>query len=450
MERRPTFVLVAVALLAAGITPHLAAQSCTSLQTCTSVGVGTTTPNPNAKLDVAGAIRLFGMSYPTTDDAAWFINESGVGLAVQSAGSLRLKTGGTTDRLTIDSVGNIGIGEAPAAGAKLDVNGPLRLPGSSYPTTDSAAWIVNESGVGLAVQSGGSLRLRTGGTTTDQLTVTTAGNVGVGNPPFGIGYPIDVRHYLRIASSPNDATSEAAGLLLSNRGVGTTNGEYAWHIVTGSPNQTSGIWANGLEMWEYPNPGKSYGCCLARVIIKKASDTTQPQPFVIDGLGNVGIAMTPDPQYALDVNGKIHATQVIGATYQDVAEWVPSTTKMSAGTVVIVQRGSKNTVAPSVSAYATSVAGVVSAQPGLILGEGSDSKEMIATTGRVKVHVDATRGAIEAGDLLVTSDKPGVAMKSQPVDLGGVKIHRPGTLIGKALEALPAGEGDILVLLSLQ
>jgi hypothetical protein len=41
-------------------------------------------------------------------------------------------------------------------------------------------------------------------------------------------------------------------------------------------------------------------------------------------------------------------------------------------------------------------------------------------------------------------------MKSQPVDLGGVLIHRPGTIIGKALEPLPSGEGEILVLLSLQ
>ena len=41
-------------------------------------------------------------------------------------------------------------------------------------------------------------------------------------------------------------------------------------------------------------------------------------------------------------------------------------------------------------------------------------------------------------------------MRSEPVDVGGVKMHRPGTLIGKALEPLPAGEGQILVLLSLQ
>jgi hypothetical protein len=41
-------------------------------------------------------------------------------------------------------------------------------------------------------------------------------------------------------------------------------------------------------------------------------------------------------------------------------------------------------------------------------------------------------------------------MKSAPVDVGGARIHRPGTLIGKALEPLAGGTGKILVLLSLQ
>lgn len=42
-------------------------------------------------------------------------------------------------------------------------------------------------------------------------------------------------------------------------------------------------------------------------------------------------------------------------------------------------------------------------------------------------------------------------MKSVPVELlGGTRIHRPGTIIGKALEPLEKGTGEILVLLSLQ
>ncbi len=41
-------------------------------------------------------------------------------------------------------------------------------------------------------------------------------------------------------------------------------------------------------------------------------------------------------------------------------------------------------------------------------------------------------------------------MKSQPFRVRGQIIHRPGTIIGKALESLDKGEGTILVLLSLQ
>lgn len=62
----------------------------------------------------------------------------------------------------------------------------------------------------------------------------------------------------------------------------------------------------------------------------------------------------------------------------------------------------------------------------------------------------ATNGPIEIGDLLVTTAREGFAMKSLPVEIGGVRIHRPGTLIGKALEPLAQGTGEILVLLSLQ
>jgi len=75
---------------------------------------------------------------------------------------------------------------------------------------------------------------------------------------------------------------------------------------------------------------------------------------------------------------------------------------------------------------------------------------LVATTGRVKIRVSAKHGPINIGDLLVTSDEQGVAMKSSAVKIGGVRMHRPGTLIGKALEPLAQGTGEILVLLSLQ
>lgn len=56
------------------------------------------------------------------------------------------------------------------------------------------------------------------------------------------------------------------------------------------------------------------------------------------------------------------------------------------------------------AAYDTRVAGVISAQPGITLGEGGERKVLVATTGRVKIKVDASDGPIQIGDLLVTSD----------------------------------------------
>ncbi|HEX7957530.1 MAG TPA: hypothetical protein VF508_11340 [Pyrinomonadaceae bacterium] len=177
-------------------------------------------------------------------------------------------------------------------------------------------------------------------------------------------------------------------------------------------------------------------------------------PFYINSAGKVGIGTT-SPQKALDVVGDLRATGditggTISATYQDVAEWVPSKQKLSAGTVVVLDTAETNHVVASGSAYDTKVAGVVSAEPGVILGVAGEGKVKVATTGRVRVRADASRGAIQVGDLLVTSDVGGVAMKSVPVDLGGVRLHRPGTIIGKALEPLAEGAGEILVLLSLQ
>ena len=136
---------------------------------------------------------------------------------------------------------------------------------------------------------------------------------------------------------------------------------------------------------------------------------------------------------------------------KDVAEWVDSPQELAAGTVVVLDLARSNQVIASKRRYDSHVAGVVSLKPGVALGEGGEGRVLVATTGRVKVKVDATNGPINIGDLLVTSDKQGVAMKSMPVKVGGgMRIHQPGTLIGKALEPLQKGTGQILVLLSLQ
>ncbi|HYC61313.1 MAG TPA: hypothetical protein VEK79_17290 [Thermoanaerobaculia bacterium] len=153
---------------------------------------------------------------------------------------------------------------------------------------------------------------------------------------------------------------------------------------------------------------------------------------------------------SIDKDGNVSASGTINANYQDVAEWVPGEGDLTAGTVVVLDTRKSNAVVPSSKSYDSRVAGVISDRPGLLLGAAGESKSRVATLGRVKVSVDATKRPVQIGDLLVTSDEPGMAMVSEPIEIGGVAIHRPGTLVGKALEPLTSGRGQILVLLSLQ
>ena len=171
--------------------------------------------------------------------------------------------------------------------------------------------------------------------------------------------------------------------------------------------------------------------------------------------GNVGIGTT-SPSEKLHVAGNAKVTGDlavdgnIAAKYQDVAEWVRTPAHLAPGTVVVIDPVENNRVLPASRPYDTGVAGVVSAQPGIILGEAAEDKTKVAHSGRVKVKVDAQFGPIQVGDLLVSSSTSGYAMISKPVEVGGISLHRPGTIVGKALEPLNEGQGEILVLLTLQ
>jgi hypothetical protein len=217
----------------------------------------------------------------------------------------------------------------------------------------------------------------------------------------------------------------------------------------GTPSQAYGAMAT-FSLSRYESAGTSNVGSRTRLDIGLTHDSfSDAGVMTLLSNGKVGIGKT-NPTEALDVQGNIIASGNIAAKFQDVAEWVPSTQKLSAGTVVILDVERSNHVIASAAAYDTKVAGVVSAQPGVILGEGGADKVMVATTGRVRVRVDATRAPIKVGDLLVTSDVEGVAMKSEPISIGGRQLHAPGTIVGKALEPLAKGVGEILVLLSLQ
>jgi hypothetical protein len=272
--------------------------------------------------------------------------------------------------------------------------------------------------------------------TNGAVVVPAAGSFGVGGAAPS-GYPF-------FATSVTPSVS-AAIKLRSNFAYFSTSfignfGTYGTYISHNREPQAGGF----VDMAASPNQH------LAGHIV--VGDTQRMRLFQVAQIVNGAEAprLIIDYNGNMTVSGNITGAKVIGAVYQDLAEWVPATNDMAPGTVVVLNAGKTNEVMPSARQYDTTVAGVVSANPGIILGTAGDDKEQIATTGRVKVRVDARSAAIRVGDLLVTSDIAGTAMRSQPMEINGRQFHQPGTIIGKALEPLEGGIGEILVLLSMQ
>jgi hypothetical protein len=233
-----------------------------------------------------------------------------------------------------------------------------------------------------------------------------------------------------------------------NVGIGTTNPREAFSIMTGSLTTgfKGGLGAPDSGALFYDTDNTGWRFTFGKRVMGSGAYT--PQLTLADS-GNVGVGTT-SPASKLHVAGDVRVDGNIGAKYQDVAEWVPAVAKLAPGVLVVIDPMHTNRVQASDRAYDHRVAGVVSDRPGVLLGEGAEDRVKVAHSGRVKVLVDASYGAVKAGDLLVSSPRPGYAMRSEPVKVGDITMHRPGTVVGKALESLAEGQSEILMLLTLQ
>jgi hypothetical protein len=398
----------------------------------------------------------------------FFWNGGAGGLAIRngsnSAGNILFLTnnsgtnglGHETEKARIDKSGNLGLGTTSpgflfdaqtnsSSNATIAISSTLGSPPANVgflAAVDSSNrgrydFFWNGGSGGLAIRNGsnsaGNILFFTNssgtngpGNETEKVRIDKAGNVGIGTT--SPGRMLDIKGVAGVTEL--DINLNRGGNGDNAAAILQTAGTNDWIL-----GERGGLSNSDFHLY-------SFGSSADAMTVLRSS-------------GNVGIG-NPNPAEKLDVAGNVKVagnitlSGTINAHYQDVAEWVRSSEQIATGTVVVLDATKSNQVVRSTQAYDTRVAGVISERPGLAMGESGEGKVLVATTGRVLVKVDASNGPIHIGDLLVTSDVPGVAMKSEPVNLGGIQLHRPGTIIGKALQPLEKGSGGILVLLSLQ
>ncbi|MBU1922621.1 hypothetical protein KKD84_05430, partial [Patescibacteria group bacterium] len=202
--------------------------------------------------------------------------------------------------------------------------------------------------------------------------------------------------------------------------------------------------------------------------------TNNTSRLLITNAGNVGIGTT-SPGEKLEVNGNIKLTGRIhqgdmgdmaemmalspmvlsnGATHQ----MVPRTNNLAHGEEMVrgtiydlysmpqskdvVMIDNKGGIRLSDAPNSTSVIGVISTNPAHVLMADLENGVPVALSGTVPCKVTTENGPIYPGDLLTSSSKPGYAMKANPPKIGAI--------IGKAMEALEEGEGEIIVFVTRQ
>jgi hypothetical protein len=349
------------------------------------------------------------------------------------------------------NTGNVGIGTtAPAA--RLDIlggnwdtastEGDLRIGDATYRLKIGIARSGDGAGHATIAAQGGVNLLSLGAGTTlatqRALTITGAGNVGIGTASPAAKLDVNGNTILRgnisfdddirsIIFPPTTAPNEPMIYMFSS---GTSNSDRM--VIAHSPSYSN--W--GIQYRDSDDSIHFQGAGFTHVRIGL-------------GDGNVGIG-TASPAAKLDVNGTARV-KVLEITGADLAEKFPTTETLEPGTVVEIDPDNPGHLRKAQGAYNKRVAGVVAGANGLskgiILGnlEGSENHTPIAISGRVWVYADATQEAIEPGDLLTTSDTPGYAMKASDPS----RAH--GTVIGKAMTRLEKGKtGMVLVLVNLQ
>lgn len=144
-----------------------------------------------------------------------------------------------------------------------------------------------------------------------------------------------------------------------------------------------------------------------------------------NGVGNIGT-----------VGGYFNTVfaKATSAQYADLAEMYVADANYQPGTVL--EFGGNQEVTATTESHSTRVAGIVSTNPSYLMNATQVGEYVVAValTGRVPCRV---QGPVRKGDVLVSSDTPGVAQRI------GVN-WQPGCTVGKAMEVIETSDIQVI------
>jgi hypothetical protein len=375
------------------------------------------------------------------------------------AGDCRVRSFGSTSKLMLSD----------ASGDTLTVDGSNVGVGTTVPTTKLDV-------IGTVKMNG--FKLTAGPTDGYVLTCDASGNGTWQAPTGGGGFALPYEGTLNSGSAGITVTNTGAGAGLhgvgGNKGV---EGDGTYNGVTGFSSTGNGVSGNsgsgvGVKATSSGTSVDHPALYVQNInsgginIFSTCSSTDANAVFANTGTGDIikGFSGTGggDLVFRVENNGKtsVSVLQITGGA--DLSEQfdvqsagchgrVGREAVPEPGMVVCIDPENPGKLIVSTKAYDRTVAGIISGaggvQPGMTMGQRdtvADGGQPVALTGRVYVWADASRGAVQPGDLLTTSDRAGHAMKVADYD----RAH--GAILGKAMTALSEGQGLVLVLVSLQ
>ena len=267
----------------------------------------------------------------------------------------------------------------------------------------------NAGVTGVFAGTGISVSASTGGVTITNGGVTGLSSSGAGN--LTVSASIGAVTVALPTSGPGAATvgSSTAIPVITTDAYGRIGSTSTAAVVAPAGTLTGSTLASGVTASSLTSVGTLTGLTVSGTIAASTNNTI-----------NIGASgQTFATVYATTFSG-VSTT----AKYADLAERYTSDANYEPGTVVVF--GGDKEITISTESHDTAVAGVISTDPAYLMNSEIDGLP-VALTGRVPCRV---YGPVRKGQLLVTSNIPGVA---QAIDNSK---FLPGCIIGKALEAI--------------